>query len=382
MTVFHSADQKLFADSVQRFLDDTYGADARRKAVDSPAGFQSEHWSGLAGLGALGAAFPEAYGGSGGGAAETAILMAACGRACFAGPVLGSVVLAGGAVLLGGSEAQKQALLPGLVEGKHHLAFAHVEPQARYDLADVATKAEADGDGFRLSGRKSLVLYAEAADKLVVSARTAGAQRDAGGITLFLVDPRRQGVSLQGYRTIDDHRAAEVMLERVRVDTADVLGQPGQGHALIEAAVERGIAALAAEAAAAMGWLHETTLAYLKTRKQFGSTIGSFQALQHRMVDSFTACEMATSMARAAARAIDAAPAPERRRTLALVKAYVDNAARTVAHESVQLHGGVAMTDDLMVGRYVKRIAAIRRLLGDADHHTATLVAAARAGMA
>jgi alkylation response protein AidB-like acyl-CoA dehydrogenase len=368
MKLFRTDDQKMFAESLRRFFADNYDLDTRRRAIATERGFDEAQWQALAELGAMAVAVPEAHVGLGGTPADTAIVMEAIGRSLFASPYLATLVL-GATALAGASEELQAAHLPAIAKGKRRLALAFAEPQARYDLTDVVTTAKRDGDAYRINGRKSVVLYAGAADHLIVSARTAGGQREREGISLFIVPADAAGIEPRSYATIDGERAADLVFTDVAVDRAALIGAADHGLPPLERAIEHGIAALAAEAAGAMWFLHETTLAYLKTRQQFGATLGSFQALQHRMVDLYTACELAQSMAQTAALAL-AAPDPlERARRLSGIKLHLNKAARAVAQEAIQLHGGMGMTDELAVGHYAKRLTMIGLTFGDTAYH-------------
>ena len=305
--------------------------------------------------------FPEAYGGLGGGGVDLMVVGEAFGRGLVVEPFLATVVLGGALVELAGSDAQKADILPRVAAGEALLAFAHGEPQGRYELAHVATRAE----GGRITGRKSVVINGDTADTLIVSARTAGGAGDADGIGLFLVARGAAGLTVRGSPTIDGGRSSEVTLEDVR---AEPLGKPGAGFPAIEAAVARGIAYLCAEAVGAMEHVCDVTLDYLKTRKQFGRPIGSFQALQHRMVDMRAELEKARSMAILAAARLGAGRT-ERERAASAAKVTIGRAGRHVAEEAIQLHGGIAMTWEYALSHYAKRLVMIDHLLGDVDHH-------------
>jgi alkylation response protein AidB-like acyl-CoA dehydrogenase len=376
-SIFRTDDQKMFADSLARFFADSYDIPKRRKLVASEPGYDPAHWRALAELGAMGVALPEAHGGSGGGPLDTAIVMEAIGASLFASPYLATVLGASVLQQAGGKLAEQQ--LPAIAEGKRKLALAYAEPQARYTLEDVATAARGDGGGYRLEGKKSVVLHASSADALIVPARTAGGQREARGVTLFLVDAKASGIDRRDYATVDGQRASDIALSGVKVGKDAVIGAIDGGLPLLEAMAERGIAALGAEAAGAMWYLYETTLGYMKTRQQFGATIGSFQALQHRMVDVYTACENAKSAALAAALALAEKDPAARARRISGAKLQIDKLARHVAQEAIQLHGGMGMTDELSVGHYAKRLTMIGRTFGDGNFHMARYTAAMRA---
>jgi len=363
-----SEEQSIFRDSVDRVLAASHPFERRRRVVESELGFDEADWQGFAEQGWLALPFAEDYGGLGAGVVETMLLMEQLGRHLVASPYLASVVLGGGLLAAAGSEAQKSELLPRLCEGALKLAFAFAEPAGRYDLADLATSARRDGAGFILDGLKSVVLYGAVADQLVVSARTAGGPRERDGVTLFLVNPAASGVDLGGYATHDGGRAAEVRFETVALGPEAVLGRVDDGLPAIEQVADQAIAALCAEAVGAMWAVYERTLDYAKTRKQFGQTLGSFQAIQHRLVDLYMKCQLAQSLVYEATAALQAEP---RRRAAAAsaAKFQVGSFAREVGQEGIQLHGGIGMTMELPIGHYLKRITAINATLGDPRHH-------------
>jgi pimeloyl-CoA dehydrogenase small subunit len=354
-----SDEQRLLKDSVDRLVDDHYGDFARRQAhAREPGGFSARLWALFADLGVLGLPFPQEQGGSGGGPVETMIVMEAFGRGLVLEPYFASIVLGGGCLRAGGHAG----LLPRVMDGTARLAFAHVERQSRYDLHDVATLARHNGGGWVLEGDKSIVLHGDSATHLVVSARSSGSVRDAGGLTLFLVDATQDGL-----------RAAEISLAQVRVPDDAVIGPADDAAPLIDAVVDVALAALCAEAVGAMAALQALTVDYLKQRKQFGSSIGKFQVLQHRAVDMLVAVEQARSMAMyAAMMATD--PDPDARRVaIASAKVQVNRSSRLVGQEAIQLHGGIGMTMEYKAGHYFKRLAMIETLFGDTEHHLRTV---------
>jgi pimeloyl-CoA dehydrogenase small subunit len=368
-----SEEQRLLRESVERLLADRYEFEARKRFAQEPGGFSEELWRQYAELGLLALPFAESEGGIGGGPVETMIVMEAFGRALALEPYLASIVLGGGFLRLGGSAATRAALIPKIASGALKLAFAHSERQARYDLADVLTSVRKDGASFVLNGAKSLVLNGDTADKLVVSARLSGAQRDRDGIALFLVDARADGVTRRGYPTVDGLRAADVTLSNVRVEPDALIGEAADGFALIERIVDTAIAALAAEAVGAMTAMHELTVDYLKTRKQFGVPIGNFQVLQHRAAEMLIAVEEARSMALLASMMAEDPNAAERRKAIAATKVQIGRSGRIVGQGAIQLHGGMGMTMEHKVGHYFKRVTMIDTLFGDADYHLAAL---------
>ena len=362
-----SDDQRLLVESVTRLLADTYGFAQRKTYLAHAGGYSPDMWSKFAELGLLGLPFAEEYGGYGGGAQEVMLVMQAFGRVLVVEPFLATVILGGTAIATAGSAAQKKALLPAIAEGGLKLAFAHGERQARYDLTDVVTTAKQDGAGWVLDGSKIVVSHGEAADKLIVSARTAGERYDEAGITLFLVDANAQGVARRGYATRDGTRAADISLSNVAA--VEVLGEVGEGLAIIETIVEAGIAATSAETVGAMETMNDMTLEYSKTRVQFGQPIGTYQVVQHRMSDMFMAQEQGRSMAMLATMSIDNADPVERRHDFALAKVGIGQAGRYVSQSAVQMHGGIGMTEEYAVGHYFRRCMVIERLFGDPAYY-------------
>jgi pimeloyl-CoA dehydrogenase small subunit len=366
-------EQRLLRESTERLFGEHYDFEARKRYAREANGFSEELWRRYAELGLLALPFAESDGGIGAGPVETMIVMEAFGRVLALEPYLATIVLGGSLLRLGANAATRAALIPKVASGERKLAFAHAERQARYDLSDVMTSARKDGTGFVLEGAKSLVLNGDAADKLVVSARLSGGQRERDGIALFLVDAAADGVTRRGYPTVDGLRAAEVTLSRVRVAADAVIGEPGDAFTLIERVVGGAIAALAAEAVGAMAAMHELTVDYLKTRKQFGVPIGNFQVLQHRAADMLIALEEARSLALLATMMVDEPNATERRKAIAAAKVQIGRSGRIVGQGAIQLHGGIGMTMEYKVGHYFKRVTMIDSLFGDADHHLAAL---------
>jgi pimeloyl-CoA dehydrogenase small subunit len=367
-----SEEQRLLKESVERLIADRYEFETRKTYAREPEGWSRAMWAQYAELGLLGLPFAEEHGGFGGGPVETMIVMEAFGRGLVLEPFLATVVLGGGFLRLGGSEAQRAGLIPRIAEGKLRLAFAHTERQSRYDLAEVATTARRDGGGdggWILDGDKGVVLHGDVADKLIVTARVGGSRRDRDGIGLFLVDATAPGVSRRGYPTQDGLRAAEISFSGVRIGPDAAIGEPGAALPLVERVVDGAIAALCAEAVGAMTAMHEATVDYLKTRTQFGTPIGRFQALQHRAVDMLVALEQARSMAMFATMMADEPDATERRKAIAAAKVQIGRSVRFVGQEAIQLHGGIGMTMEYKVGHYFKRTTMINTMFGDADHH-------------
>ena len=362
-------EQRLLSDSVGRLMADTYSFEKRRALIREPEGYSTALWSRYAELGLLGLPFAEDFGGFGGGGVEVMLVMEAFGRALALEPYLPTVVLGGTALRLAGSRDQQEAVLPLVAEGSMKLAFAHGERASRYDLTDVTTTATASGGGYVLEGAKSVVLHGDSADRLIVSARTGGARDEAGGISLFLVDANANGVARRGYALRDGTRAAEITLSGVQAGAADLLGPAGEAFPVIGRVVECGIAAMCAEAVGAMESMQAMTLEYLKTRQQFGKPIGENQALQHRAADMLVALENARGMAMLAAMMVDESDAAERERNIAMAKVGVGQAGRFVSQQSIQLHGGIGMTEEYAVGHFFRRVMVIEHLFGDTAHH-------------
>jgi pimeloyl-CoA dehydrogenase small subunit len=373
----YSEEQQMLKQGVERLVAERYGFESRKKYLQEAPGYSKAMWSQYADMGLLGLPFEERYGGSGGGAVETMIVMEAFGRALILEPYLATVVLGGGLVRLAGDEAQRAAILPAIANGSLVMAFAHSEPQSRNDLADVACTARRDADGWILDGTKSFVAHGDTADKLVVSARIGGERASRDGIALFLVDAKAAGVTRRGYQTQDGLRAAEIRLSGVKVGSRDALGDPGKAAPVIGRVVDGALAAIAAEAVGAMAAAHEITVDYLKTRKQFGVAIGTFQALQHRAVDMLVSLEQARSMALFATMMVDEPDPAERSRAISAATVQIRKSGKYIGQQAVQLHGGIGMTLEYKIGHYFKRFTAMESMFGDTDHHLAAL---ARAG--
>ena len=365
-----SPEQEILRDNVARLMKDRYGFEARRNYQKSPQGWSGALWRDYAEMGLLGAPFAEADGGFGGGAVETMIVMEQFGKALALEPYLQTVVLCGALLKHGASDKQRAELIGAIAAGDLRLSFAHMEKQSGFDLHDVGLTAVKDGGGgFVLNGEKTLVGQGDSADKLIVSARVKGERRDRDGIALFVVDADAPGVGRRGYPTQDGQRAAEISFAGVRVAPQDVLGSPGGALPAIEQAVDEALAALAAEAVGAMFEALTMTVDYLKTRKQFGVTIGSFQALQHRASDMIVALEQARSMMFLAAMAAGEEDAIERAKTMSAVKTQIGRSAKFIGQQAVQMHGGIAMTHEYKVGHLFKRLTMIDTAFGDADVH-------------
>ncbi|MBI5067261.1 MAG: acyl-CoA dehydrogenase family protein [Deltaproteobacteria bacterium] len=374
-----TAEQQLLGDTVQRFLAKEYAFEARRRILRSPEGWSRAVWGRLAELGLLGLQVPEAHGGMAPAPVETLLTMTALGRALCLEPYLSSAVLGTALLAAQASPAQQAALLPAMAAGERLAVPAHGEPGARYDLSRVSTRAAREGGGWRLRGKKAVVLHAPAADHLLVSARTSGGEADEAGLSLFLVPREAGGVKLLSYRTIDGQVAADVELDAALPGDA-LLGGEGTAFAAISSAWDRGLAALCAEAVGVLQATLDATIEYTKTRRQFGVPIAKFQALQHRMADMLIHVEQARSMGYLAALRAGEPDARERRRALSAAKVVVGQACRFVGQQAVQLHGGMGVTDELAVSHCFKRLLAIELSLGDTDHHVERFIAASVGG--
>jgi pimeloyl-CoA dehydrogenase small subunit len=360
-----SEEQRLLKESLDRLIGDRYAFEQRKGYAQSPEGWSRELWAQFAELGLLGLPFEERHGGSAGGPVETMIAMEAFGRALALEPYLATIVLGGGFLRHGGSAEQCADLIPQIADGSLTVAFAHTERKSRYDLHDIETRAVRNGTGWVIDGEKGVVVHGDTADKLIVTARVSGGRRDRDGVAAFIVDGKTAGVSRRGYPTQDGLRGAEITLANVRVGPEGALGEPGKALPLIERVVDEAIAALCAEAVGAMAVMHELTVEYLKTRRQFGREIGSFQILQHRAVDLLIALEQARSMAMMAAEE----NAAERRNAVAAAKVQIGRSGKFIGQQAIQLHGGIGMTMEYKVGHYFKRVTMIDTMFGDADHH-------------
>ena len=370
-----SEEQRLLAESLTKWAARSYDFDRRQKICASPEGRSPEVWAELADLGLTGLPFAEEDGGFGGGPVETMIAMEAIGRALVGEPWLDAVVLTGALLRHGASAEQRAELVPAIVAGEFLLVAATGEPQSRWNLADVATRAVRTEGGWRIDGVKILVPFGASADRFVVSARTDGDRTSPIGIGLFLVDRTAPGVSITSHLAHDGSRVADVRFEAVTIAADAVIGDPARGLPILERAVDEAIAAISAEAVGIMDEALKMTVEYLKTRVQFGRTIGSFQALQHRAADMFVAVEQARSMALWATMSVGEEDVVIRRKAMAAAKIQIAKSARLVGQQAIQLHGGIGMTWEYKVGHLFKRLTMIDKRFGDGDHHLDWLAA-------
>ena len=373
-------DRRMLADTLNRFIAEQYGFDVRNRIARSETGFSRELWVRFAELGVIGALFDEAHGGFGGDGFDIALVFEALGRGLVVEPFLDTLIV-GRALALAGSDAQRESIAR-LIDGSLIAAFAHDEPGSHYETCRASTRAaQRDGARWVLNGAKGVVQHGEHADVLLVSARTSGSDDDEAGISLFVVPRSADGVRVRGYPKVDGGRAAEITLANVELGADALVGAEGSGFATLEYACGYGLVALAAEALGAMDVARDFTLDYLRTRKQFGVPIGSFQALQHRMADVLLDVEQARSAVINAAAALGASSPDgrrERERALSAAKYSVGHIGARVAEESIQLHGGIGMTWELPLAHYAKRLVMIDHQLGDEDHHLERYIAFGR----
>jgi alkylation response protein AidB-like acyl-CoA dehydrogenase len=407
----YTQEQQMLADTVERFIADSYSLDVRCRLAASERGFSDDYWQQFAEMGLLGLVVPEQYGGLGSSAVETLIVMQAVGRGLVLEPYWSSAVVAARLIAASGTADQKAQWLPAIADGSKRLALATFEPQARFDLTHISARAERASTGYVVNARKAVVHDAAGADALIVSARTRGDDSDRSGVGLFLIDATTPGVHVESFPNIDGRRSAEVTLRDVTIGADAVLGQLENGFEALEYAVDVGLAALCAEAVGCMEELIAITAEHLRGRRQFGRPIGTFQALQHRIAEMAIATEQARSAALLAAAHLELEPAhlaaghfaaghreaghpeaghPEadpvaagiaaadrdaadslpRHRAVSAAKALIGRSGRTVGQLAVQLHGGMGMTDELAVGHYFKRLTCIEMTWGNSDHHT------------
>ena len=366
--------QEMLADSIDKFIENEYAFDTRQKYAATETGYSDDVWKMIAELGWTAVPFSEEDGGFDGDQIDIMVMMQRFGRGLVVEPYLANIILAGGILKRVGTAEQKERWLHAIMAGELQATLAFTEPQSRYDLANIATTATADGDGWMLNGKKGFVLNGGTSELVIVPARTAGEPGDAQGISLFAVPADSDGVSLHAYHTVDGMRAAELALSDVQVAADAVLGEIDEGFAALDATIDDAILAICAEGIGIMHVLKDKTIEYSKNRSQFGVPIGSFQALQHRMVDMLTACEQAQSLLLWTAITC-AAGDDQAKRAISSLKYLVSTSGQTLGEEAVQLHGGMGVTWDLDVAHYFKRLTAISQLFGNADWHLDRLAA-------
>ncbi len=363
-----SEEQSMLADSVAKFIDNDYDFESRQKAAESDLGYSAELWSTFADLGWTAVPFDENDGGLGGGPIEMMLMMEQFGRGLLVEPFLANIVLVGGVLRRLATDEQKAQWLTGIISGEKQAALAFAEPQARFDINNIATTATADGDSYVINGRKTLVLNGGSAELLIVPARTAGEQSDEDGITLFAVAADSAGVEINAYKTVDGQQAAEVSFNKVSVDAAAVLGDVGNGYVTLQDVIDEATLAVCAEAVGIIRTLQDKTVEYVKNRVQFGVPIGSFQALQHRLVETLMECEQSKSLLLWSAMVNNSGGA-DAKKSIHALKHQIGTAGVNVAKEAVQMHGGMGVTWELDIAHYFKRLTAIDLLFGNADYH-------------
>ena len=361
-------EQTMIQDQVEQFIQKEYDWETRQELSNSDLGFGTHNWKTFAELGWLGIAVSEKNGGFGGSSIETMLIMEEFGKGLVVEPFLETVVMSAGILDKHGTDDQKNQVLNSVINGEMHLALAYAEPQSRFNLSDVVTEAKEDGDNFVINGFKSVVMNGPSANKIIISARTSGTQLEDKGISLFLVDSDIEGLTKSDYKTVDGRKASDINLENVIVSNSCLIGSLNAGFDILDEAIDRSILAISAEAVGAMEILYKTTVEYTKTREQFGTPIGKFQVLQHRMVDMFMEYEQCKSLLYMATMKNEES-APDAKKAISGLKYQVGKAGKFVGQQSVQLHGGMGVTDELNVGHYFKRLTTIGTIFGNADFH-------------
>ena len=361
-------EQTLIQDQVDQFIQKEYDWETRQSLSNSELGFGDNNWQKFAELGWLGISTSEDNGGFGGSAIESMLIMEAFGKGLVVEPFLETIIMSGGLIDEHGSDQQKSSILEPAIAGQLHLAIAYAEPQSRFNLSDVVTEAKSDGDNFILNGYKSVVMNGPSANKIIISARTSGSQLEENGITLFIVDGDSQGLNKTNYKTVDGRRASDLTIENVSVSKDDIIGQIDAGFDILDSSIDRAILAISAEAVGAMEVLYKTTVEYTKTREQFGTSIGKFQVLQHRMVDMFMEYEQCKSLLYMATMKHEEGSS-DAKKAISGLKYQVGKAGKFIGQQAVQLHGGMGVTDELNVGHYFKRLTTVGTIFGNTDFH-------------
>ncbi len=361
-------EQSLIQDQVDQFVQKEYDWETRQSLSNSELGFGEDNWKTFAELGWLGISVSEDSGGFGGSAIESMLIMEAFGKGLVVEPFLETVIMAGGLIDDHGSDQQKSSFLEPAIAGEMHLALAYAEPQSRFNLSDVVTEAKVDGDNFIINGYKSVVMNGPSADQIIVSARTSGTQLDENGISLFIIDANASGLDKTNYKTVDGRRASDLTFENVSVSKENLIGDQDKGFEILDSAIDKAILAISAEAVGAMEVLYKTTVEYTKTREQFGTAIGKFQVLQHRMVDMFMEYEQCKSLLYMATMKHEE-KAEDAKKAISGLKYQVGKAGKFIGQQAVQLHGGMGVTDELNVGHYFKRLTTVGTIFGNTDYH-------------
>ena len=361
-------EQSLIQDQVDQFIQKEYDWETRQSLSNSDLGFGQDNWQKFAELGWLGISVSEDSGGFGGSAIESMLIMEAFGKGLVVEPFLETMIMSGGIIDDHGSVEQKSASLEPAIAGDMQLALAYAEPQSRFNLSDVVTEAKAEGENFILNGYKSVVMNGPSANKIIVSARTSGSQLDENGITLFVIDSDTSGLNKTDYKTVDGRRASDLTIENLSVSQDDIIGELDAGFKILDSAIDKAILAISAEAVGAMEVLYKATVEYAKTREQFGTAIGKFQVLQHRMVDMFMEYEQCKSLLYMATMKHEEG-AVDSKKAISGLKYQVGKAGKFIGQQAVQLHGGMGVTDELNVGHYFKRLTTVGTIFGNTDYH-------------
>ena len=361
-------EQTLIQDQVDQFVQKEYDWETRQSLSNSDLGFGESNWQKFAELGWLGISVSEDSGGFGGSAIESMLIMEAFGKGLVVEPFLETMIMAGSLIDDYGSDEQKSSILEPAISGEMHLALAYAEPQSRFNLSDVVTEAKAEGENYILNGYKSVVMNGPSANKIIISARTSSSQLDENGITLFIVDSDSKGLSKTNYKTVDGRRASDLTIENVSVSKDNIIGNLDSGFEILDSAIDKAILAISAEAVGAMEVLYKTTVEYTKTREQFGTPIGKFQVLQHRMVDMFMEYEQCKSLLYMATMKYEEG-ALDAKKAISGLKYQVGKAGKFIGQQAVQLHGGMGVTDELNVGHYFKRLTTVGTIFGNTDYH-------------
>ncbi|MBV1908445.1 MAG: acyl-CoA dehydrogenase family protein [Kangiellaceae bacterium] len=364
--------QQMLQDSAAKFIQSDYGFEKRQHFVGSELGFNPKNWSLFADLGWLALPFSESYGGLEGSIIDLMVLQTELGKGLITEPYFANVILAGNVIQRHGSEEQKMDLLGSLIAGELKLALAAQETASLSELTNISTKAEKQRSSYQLNGFKPVVLGAVSANKIIVLARTSGEFGNSEGLSLLLVNPDQQGVSLNKYVTNDGNQAADITFKDVCIPFSEVVGIADTAFEAVRKVYNDAIVAISAEAVGVMEKLLSATVEYCKVRKQFDQPIGNFQVLQHRMADMFMECEQAKSMLYYAAIAVDSDDNADK--AVSLLKIKIGAAGTAVGQSAVQLHGGMGVSDELDVGHYFKRISMINVLFGSYDDHLNQLV--------
>ena len=361
-------EQTLIQDQVDQFVQKEYDWETRQSLSNSDLGFGEDNWKKFAELGWLGISVSEESGGFGGSAIESMLIMEAFGKGLVVEPFLETMIMSGGILDNHGSDQQKSSILEPAIAGEMQLALAYAEPQSRFNLSDVVTEAKEEGENFILNGYKSVVMNGPSAEKIIVSARTSGSQMEEEGISLFIVDAASEGINRTNYKTVDGKRASDITIENLSVSKENIIGPINSGFAILDSAIDTAILAISAEAVGAMEVLYKTTVEYTKTREQFGTAIGKFQVLQHRMVDMFMEYEQCKSLLYMATMKHEEGSA-DAKKAISGLKYQVGKAGKFIGQQAVQLHGGMGVTDELNVGHYFKRLTTVGTIFGNTDYH-------------